>query len=343
MDLFTNIDEIKIESIDYRDCEFKTTRYRLLLGLLEKHEENYPNIIDWFKKKVIPGLKYGSRKAYMGLSNGIPIASSVVKLGNPSKFCHLHIIEEYQNTHVGEFFFVMMALDAKRSAEEIYFTLPESLWETKNKFFKSFGFKNVKKYEKQYRGGDNELFTQTSFNEVWKNSLDKLPKLISTHTSSEESLFSGIVMSIKAVYAKMIFDSKKIVEIRKRFNPAYVGSRVTLYTTQPSKELVGSAKIRAVIKENPKLVWKKYGHLISASKKDFDNYTNDANQVFAIFLENPNEFKNAIPLSQINFWLDSDITIPQSYLKVSESEEWLKALSVSQILQRRFLSYTQKI
>ena len=94
----------------------------------------------WLKNKVLPGIKAGERAAYIGFDNNNPIISSVVKKDKHSKFCHLHIDDDFQNKHIGDLFFILMTLQVKRFAKEVHFTLPEGLWYRKQEFFKSFGF-----------------------------------------------------------------------------------------------------------------------------------------------------------------------------------------------------------
>lgn len=341
MDLFTSINYIKIEILNEFDCIYKSDKYQLFKKVLTEHESQYPNIIQWFDKKVVPGIRNKSRIAYLGINDGLPIATAILKIGNPSKFCHLHIIEPFRHSHLGELFFSMMALDAYRKATTIYFSLPESLWETEKSFFKSFSFNEVETFSVQYRKGDKELVTKSSFDNVWNEVLTKLPKIITNHTNFEESIFSGLLLSIKPTYADLIFSNKKLVEIRKRFSSKYIGSRVTLYSTAPRKELSGYAKIRNVIKANPKEIWERYQPYIAASYSDYRQYVGNNNEVNAILLENVEKYKERIPISQVQYWLGKNLIVPQSHLDLSSSKDWQTALSLAEMLQRRFLSFTR--
>jgi predicted transcriptional regulator len=343
MDLFTQVDDIRITKLDATDIELQTDKYLLLKSLLGEHELMYPSILKWFKEKVEPGIKIGQRTAYIGFNNDIPIASAVVKIGRVSKFCHLSIKENFKNQNIGELFFAMMALDVKRQAEEIYFTLPENLWETKEQFFKSFGFKEVSHSPTQYRKFENELISKAPFDLVWRNSLRKLPKIITAQINSSESIFSGILMSINPKFVDKILNKGKVVEIRKQFHKQYEGCRVTLYATHPSKQVCGYAKVEHVKHDSADNIWQQYESLLGCTKAEFDKYTGGREKVYAIFLTNVEPYKVPIPLTQLNYWLDENIAPPQSYYKLENNQHWAKAISIAEMLQGRFRTFTQLV
>src|ERR1041385_7647830 len=164
VDLFTVENKIRIKELKPDDVIRRTDDLTAAFELMRKHQQNYPNIEKWFKAKVLPGIKTGERGVYLGFNNDKPIASAIVKKGEHAKFCHLHIEEELQNQNLGNVFFMLMSLHVKRFEKilDVHFSLPESLWETKQEFFKSFGFENAEKYHTQYRTFEEELISFTS-------------------------------------------------------------------------------------------------------------------------------------------------------------------------------------
>ena len=218
MDLFSEEVDLKIKPINSDEVERDTDDFKSFVDLILRHEDMYPGIDKWLKNKVVPGIKSGERVSYIGLKNDIPVISSVVKKGKDSKFCHLHIENELHDNLLGDLFFSMMAVDIRNNAQSVYFTLPEALWYSKEGFFKSFGFTKIQKSDTQYRNFETELKTSTPHRIVWDNMIEKLPKMISTLTPTNEDIFTGLLMSVKPEYIERIQDGNKLVEIRKQFS-----------------------------------------------------------------------------------------------------------------------------
>lgn len=300
----------------------------------------YPGIVQWLKSKVLPGVKEEMRVAYIGLNNNTPVVSAVLKRGIKSKICHLHIDEDIQNRHLGDLFFSMMTLDAKRRAEEVHFTLPESLWLEKSEFFRSFGFGHVSKANQQYRSSEDELRCSAPFDQVWQKVLEKLPIITSSLTRAQDSIFSGILMSIKPQYVEKIQSGEKLIEIRRKFKKKWTGCRVTIYSSSPSQALHGYATIENVTEGPPEKIWSQFGEYIGSTKKDFDNYAGCSSKVYAISLKNYEPYLNPVSTSQLEGLLDQqNLKPPQSYFSLETNAEWAKAVSVAELLHNRFWLY----
>ena len=339
--LFETESDLRIIRIDNSAVSERTDNLDLLYSQIIKHEELYPEIGKWLETKVIPGIKSEQRIAYVGLNNNEPVVSAILKLGVSSKICHLHIDDELRNQHLGDLFFSMMALDAKRRAERIHFTLPESLWVEKRGFFKSFGFKDAEKSFRQYRSTKDELWSSASFKVVWGNVLRKLPKIIQSLTKVHNSIFSGILMSIKPKYVARIQSGEKTVEIRKQFSMKWQGCRVTIYSSTPEQALYGYATIEKIRKGTPEEIWSLYGEYIGGTRKEFKSYTASKKEVYAIFLKDFQPYLSPVFLSHISFLLENKTpSAPESYLSLEKNEIWARAVSIAELLHNRFWIYT---
>jgi len=285
---------------------------------------------------VFPGIKSGNRFAYLGMLNETPAATAVLKIADKAKFCHLYIKPEFQDISLGDLFFAMMALDVKRKAMEIHFTLPESLWHKKIDFFKSFGFSDVHKSQIQYRLFEEELKCSANFETVWNKTLEKIPKIIQKLSSHERSIFNGLIISINPSYSEKILSGEKTVEIRKKFNSKWNGITVTLYSTRDTKAIVGTARIKNIIQHHPKFIWEKFGDKIGCSEKEFIEYCGNDLSVYAIFLTDIEPFDHPIYLTQLDSFMNYSLAPPQSYSIIGKSENWTKALSVAEIIQGKF-------
>jgi predicted transcriptional regulator len=338
--LFTIDNKIEIIEIKADDIVKKTDAYKVAHELIKKHECKYPDIDKWFKNKVLPDISNNERALYVGFNNDNPIATAVVKKGEDSKFCHLHIEEGMRHQNIGDMFFILMSIYIKRYAKKVHFSLPEGLWDEKKKFFNSFGFENIKKHKTQYRNGEEELITSIDFKILWERILLKLPNLISQFSPHPDSPLNGIVMSIHPNYSSQIMKGEKIIEIRKKFNSKWKNHIVTIYSSRPVQELIGYATIKNVIEDRPDVIWAKHSSELGCSKSEFDGYTKDADKVFAIFLSDINKFHNNLSLNYLSNFFEKKIHPPQSYSSVKDTE-WKSIISVAEILHGRFNIFSQ--
>lgn len=326
LDLFNNnekINNLKIAQVTKDDVIKKTDNLKTIISLLEKHEKMYPKIDNWIKEKVIPGIKTDERVAYIGFDDDIPFVSAILKKGKSSKFCHLHIDNEFRNKNIGGLFFSLMTLELKRFAKEIHFTLPESLWSEKKKFFNSYGFENATKSGIQYRLFEEELKCSAPIEKVWESVLEVLPNLIYTN---------GIVMSIKPTYCNKILNGNKFIEIRRKFNSKWAGQKVALYSSHPTKAIVGNATIEKVEEGIPENIWKNNSALLGCTKYEFDNYTACSTKIYALTLNNVVPYNTPIHLSKLSDYVKKELRAPQSYQSLSNDKHWAKAIPITELI-----------
>lgn len=341
-ELFPRKADFRFVELGEVDARKLTDNLQILRELIVSSETMYPNIKRWFDTKVVPGLKTKQRIAWIAYEGENAIASAVLKIGDRSKICHLRIHRDFQDMDLGQMFFTQMTLEARHRATEIHFTLPESLWCNKSKFFESFGFASVIKASKQYRGGDAELACSAPLSTVHAAVLKKLPKLMSRFNIGAYTLRSDILMSIKPQYAQKILHGTKLVEIRKRFSDRWVGSRAVLYASSPQKALVGEATVRAVTSGAPKDVWEQFAAQIGCTGQEFEAYVGDASEIAAIELEDVIPYKEPVSLSQVSHLVQEDLRPPQSYCDLrldDEDSAWAKATSIASLLHGRFSAF----
>ncbi len=341
--LFATESNLEIIRVTKDDVLQMTDNIKLFSKLISEHQSMYPDIERWLNTKVLPGIKTNERVAYIGLNNQTPVVSAIVKRGDNSKFCHLHIQQDFRDQNIGDLFFAMMAIDVKRFADEVHFTLPESVWIGKKDFFRSFGFHEVTKAYRQYRIFEDEFRCSASFNTVWEKVLEKLPGIVSSFTKSNNTIFNGLLMSIKPKYLEKIKNGNKVVEIRKKFNDKWRGCRVTLYSSNPTQAIFGYATIESISKDTPERIWSQYGGDIGVIKREFDEYTSTSDQVYAISLKNFKSYLNAVDLEHISYLLNYNLKPPQSYISLENNERWTQAVSIAELLHNRFWSYSIRI
>lgn len=332
-DLFEDRHDFRVLRVCEYDTRFKTDNFFMLRSKILACEEMYPSIKTWVDNKVIHGLKTGERVGYIGLLGEKPVVSAIVKKGQNSKFCHLKIDAELRDNSLGDIFFALMTLEVRNIATSIHFTLPESLWESKRKFFESFSFDNVVMCSQQYRLFEEELRSEAQYKSVYQDVLGKLARFSGIVSIAGFSMDSKLVLSVHPKHAEQIMLGNKRIEIRRKFSKGWEGARFNIYASAPTKSLMGEARIDRVIESAPTRIWEHFGDFIGCAKEEFDEYTQGTETVFALVLNEVKPYSNPIPLAQIEHLIGSNLIAPQSYGVVEKSTSWMKAISVAAILQ----------
>jgi predicted transcriptional regulator len=339
--LAANFRVVRLAEVDARtgSDELKT-----LTNMISSSEDMYPNIGRWLREKVVPGLQSSERAAWVAYEGDKAIAAAVLKLGKHAKFCHLRVDRDFQDLDLGQLFFTQMTLETRHLAKEIHFTLPESLWESKTKFFESFGFVRPAKSLRQYRSGDKELVCSAPHAVVRMAALDRLPVLARKFNVSGYSLGGDLLVSMKPQYAERILAGSKVIEIRKRFSEKWVGCKAVLYSSSPQKALVGEATVCSVTSGTPADIWSQFHSRLGCTSNEFSSYVGSAIEVSAIELDNVFPYKQPISLAQISHLLGEELRPPQSYcdLRLDKGQgSWAKAASVASVLHGRFSATRQ--
>ena len=123
LDLFPK-SSVRIERLKEKDAKGGSDSLKNLVHHLHSHEEYYPGIGHWVKEKVIPGLRTGERVGFVGFRDELPVLAAVLKKGSRTKFCHLSIQEGFRGDGLGKLMFSLMAIEVRKTAQEIHFTLP---------------------------------------------------------------------------------------------------------------------------------------------------------------------------------------------------------------------------
>jgi predicted transcriptional regulator len=330
--LFPVRQDFHVVRITEEDAARTSDLLRLFDEQLSLNDEMYPRIRKWFWSKVVPGIRDGSRVAYLGFEGNKPSLTAIVKKGENAKFCHLRVAEELQDFHLGEVFFSMMALEVRTTAREIHFTLPESLWERRRKFFAGFGFREVALARTQYRLFEEELRTSASYWDVWRAARQRLPKLTNYFSINNYSMSPRLLLSIKPKLAKLILTGQKLIEIRRRFNGRWHGARVALYASSPERALVGEATIGNIKAANPQEIWHEYCDQIGCSHEEFLAYTGSSEEIYALQLQDVTPYASRMPVCQFEHLLEEELRPPQSHCEIHENHVWGKAVSIAALL-----------
>jgi predicted transcriptional regulator/ribosomal protein S18 acetylase RimI-like enzyme len=333
--LFPDSPPFKLVKLGETAARKQTDGLRLLESMLVANEPMYPRIAQWYKEKVVPGLRTRERIAYLAFEGEKPVASAILKLGSHAKFCHVRIQEGFRDLNLGRMIFTQLAFHARHQpgVKDIHFTLPESLWAEKSGFFSSFGFGTVGRASRQYRNGEEELYCSASLSTVWEHARVNL-HLLEGFSPGGFSFSDKVVLSVHKKYSDLIFDGKKQVEIRRRFPTRLQGKQAVVYETQPSASLRGEVTIGAVVKGHPDEIWERFGSMTGCSYEEFASYAGSTDEIVALELKNLRPYLAPVGISLLYKFIEEDIRPPQSFLQVrsNEASPWSKAIAVAALL-----------
>ena len=331
-DTFFVKENFQIVRLAEGDVRCKSDHLANFEDLILANQRMYPEIERWYQSKVLPGIRQDERVAFVGYLDEKPAVSAVVKKGGDAKFCHLRIHEALRDTNLGEMFFSLMALEIKDLAKHIHFTLPESLWQEKGKFFQSFGFESAELAEDQYRLFDRELACSATFPVVWNSVLKKMPKLAHSYLCGGFASDNQLLMSVKPEFAERIMSRKKTVELRRKFSTRWIGHRINIYASAPVMSLMGEARIAGVVMNKPEIIWERFNEQIGCSRAEFDAYVAGTDEVYAIELEDVQAYRARLPLVQMSRWTGGNLIPPQSYVTLEKNKPWAKVVSIAAYL-----------
>jgi len=124
---------------------------------------------------------------------------------------------------------------------------------------------------------------------------------------------TNVILSIKPKYSQAIISGIKKVEFRKKIFKRPV-DKVYIYSSSPSKKLIGFFTFIEVVEENPTVLWNKFQDVGGIDKADFFDYFKGSEKGYAIVIETVEKFKKGI--DPIDFF--ENFCAPQSYIYIDE-------------------------
>lgn len=133
----------------------------------------------------------------------------------------------------------------------------------------------------------------------------------STFKPNQKVLF----LCVKPIYMKHILSGKKDIEIRKQMPSLVAGDGIVLYSTSPDKEIVGTAKVKAIHNyKNKANFWREFKHRVGICIEDYFFYTLRAKKVIGIELEKVKVFTDKVDLDWIRMRYKPNFMPPQGYM-----------------------------
>jgi len=117
------------------------------------------------------------------------------------------------------------------------------------------------------------------------------------------------MLSIKPIYANAILDGSKKVEFRRKVFKKNV-DKVFIYSSSPTKEIIGYFTIDEIIEEKTTSLWRKFNSVGGIQKRDFFKYFDGLDRGFTIKINKVKKFKQGVNPKVIF----ENFTAPQSYI-----------------------------
>ena len=129
-----------------------------------------------------------------------------------------------------------------------------------------------------------------------------------------------VLLSLKPVYANMVFGRRKTVELRRRVAASMNNRDVFIYVTSPVMELRGGFRVGKVWQGAPEDVWTKVHKRVGVKKREFDVYFEGQSVANALEITEIWEYRTPINLSTLRKQF-SNFIVPQSWRYVREYEQ----------------------
>ena len=278
----------------------------------------YPSIGEWWKTRVVPGLKSGERLCQAIITNGEIAALSIVKHSRKSsKLCTLRVRESYRSLGFGQRLLQLAftRLLSKR-CQNVHYTISDEVLGDCSDFFAPYGFHLDSWKKDRYVRGTEELIFSVKAQKL----LDKLGTLNRNQVTNKKV----ILISIKPEFADLIEQGHKRVEFRRKFGVASNSAQVCFYVTSPVREIRLTANISSVIKSDPSKLWSRFKEHSGIGHEAFRSYFEGASEGVALLLSNVQSLEQPIDLRALKQH-DSSFSPPQSY-RILRSDEPLYRL-----------------
>ena len=123
----------------------------------------------------------------------------------------------------------------------------------------------------------------------------------------------NVLLSIKPKYVEKIVNGEKQYEFRKRIFRNKNVKKAFIYSTAPTKKIIGEFDIGNIIEDNPIRLWTELQEVSGINEKEFFDYFRGINKGFAIGIEKLNIFDEPIEPNE----LIGDFSPPQSFCYIN--------------------------
>ncbi|PZO47807.1 MAG: hypothetical protein DCF16_17255 [Alphaproteobacteria bacterium] len=130
---------------------------------------------------------------------------------------------------------------------------------------------------------------------------------------ASEQVKRDVLVSIKPIYADKIMDGAKTVEFRRRFpRNLSPGTILLIYSSSPTRAIIGCATIQKVHQLSVEALWRRYGAAGCILRTDFFDYFDGLARGTAIVLDKVRRFRSTVPAARLKSQFG--LIAPQSFM-----------------------------
>lgn len=134
-----------------------------------------------------------------------------------------------------------------------------------------------------------------------------------------------LLLSLKPVYADLVFNGLKTAELRRWMPRELKGRDVFIYVSSPERVLRGGFRVADVWQGTPDDVWERVKNLARVDAKTYNAYYEGRSRAFALSIADAWEHKNPLSLEELRRKFQNFV-VPQSwrYLTLCERRSFGK-------------------
>jgi predicted transcriptional regulator len=137
----------------------------------------------------------------------------------------------------------------------------------------------------------------------------------------------AVLMSVKPKFVDMILSGEKDVELRRRLPSFMPGTRLFLYSSSPSKAVMGLAFVEDIHFLPKAELWTNFGHRTGVDWPQFSSYLEGTSHACGIEIYRSRRFQNPISLDVLREYCQG-FRPPQSYQFVRPQDPLAHILEV---------------
>lgn len=149
-----------------------------------------------------------------------------------------------------------------------------------------------------------------------------------------------LFLSLKPLYAELVLDGAKTVELRRVRPRAEAGTLAIVYSTTPVQAVVGTCVVDDIGTETPDTIWDLHGPSTGIQRDQFDTYFRGRDVAVAITVSRPRRIERPVSLSALRQGLDHFYP-PQSFRYLTPTQaatlvphEWASHLHSQHVIAR---------
>jgi predicted transcriptional regulator len=126
-----------------------------------------------------------------------------------------------------------------------------------------------------------------------------------------------ILISLAPRHSENIFAGKKQIELRRRTMHIIAGTIVWVYVTLPIGAIVGRAKVTAIHRAPPAILWQEFGAVSGLSESEFLTYLDGVEEGVVLALEDARYLRLPLALKTIRE-IATSFNPPQFFIRLNK-------------------------